>query len=92
MVIGVVGKLLGRKISVKSVLIVLFTTLILTALFTLLDNVITPLFYAYSKESAKAYWALSLTALIPQEICVLLTVGALFAPLVKLFERIKPFN
>ena len=91
-VVGLIGKAMKGKINLKSTLIVLLTVFILTALFTILDNIITPLFYAFSREVTKAYMLASLTALIPQEICVLLTVGTLFPPLVKLLERIKSFK
>ncbi len=91
-VMGLIGKAMNREVNLKKTLLVIFITLCFTALFTLLDNVITPLYYAYNFESAKAYAMASLFALIPQEICTLITMGTLFIPLVKLFERIKPIK
>ena len=57
-----------------------------TVCFTLLDDVITPFFYGYSLELAVAYFYAGFTAMIPQTLCTILSVGILFLPLRKIFE------
>ena len=88
-VVGVLSFVFKRKISVKNIVILVSTVLILTLLFTMLDNVITPLFYGYSRETAKAYFIASLYTVIPQSICAVVTMSCLFYPLIELYERLK---
>ncbi len=57
-----------------------------TVCFTLLDDVITPLYLRYSAEGAIAYFYASFTALLPQTVCCVLSVGFLFLPLKKTFS------
>lgn len=60
---------------------------LMTVLFTLLDDVITPLFYGYTKAAAVGYFYGGFIAMIPQTICAAVSVWALFLPLKKVFER-----
>lgn len=60
-----------------------------TACFTLLDGVITPIWYRFSERATKAYFISSLPFMIPQIICSALSVGILFLPLQKAFRVIK---
>ncbi len=60
-----------------------------TVCFTLLDDVITPLFYGFSKLSALAYFYASFTAMLPQTVCTAVTVGTLFMPLTSVLNRMK---
>lgn len=59
-----------------------------TMCFSLLDDVITPLVYGYSMEAAKVYFLNSLTVMIPQILCTLISVSLLFRPLVTVFDRV----
>lgn len=88
-VIGLIGKAMNRSIDIKNLIIIVLSVLALTVIFTLLDNIITPLYYAYSEKMAKAYWVSSVATLIPQVICAGITVSLLFPPLVRIFEKIK---
>lgn len=63
-----------------------------TVMFTLLDDVITPLVYGYSKEAAAAYFYGGFLAMIPQTVCVAISVFALFLPLRKAFLLAKKFE
>ena len=54
-----------------------------TVLFTLLDDVITPLFMGYSAEAATAYFYTGFMAMLPQTICGAVSVFVLFLPLKK---------
>lgn len=60
-----------------------------TALFSMTDNLITPLWLGYGWEETKAYFLLSLPVMFPQIGCTGVTVGFLFLPLVKAFRLIK---
>ena len=86
-IIGIVGRTMKKKLSVKSLIITVLAVLLLTVFFTVLDNVITPIFYGYSVEAMNAYWVASLSAVIPQSVCAVVTVGLLFPPLIKIFEK-----
>lgn len=57
-----------------------------TVCFTLLDDVLTPLFYRLSAEAALAWFYTSFTAMIPQTICCVVSVSVLFLPLRKSME------
>ena len=59
-----------------------------TACFTMLDNILTPLWYGFSKRATKAYITASLPFMIPQLICTALSVGLLFLPLQKTFSLV----
>ena len=60
-----------------------------TVMFTLLDDVITPLFLGYSAEAATAYFYTGFIAMLPQTICAAVSVFVLFLPLKKAFGSIK---
>ena len=65
------------------------TAILCTALFTLLDDLLTPLFYAYSPRAMKAYFYASLPFLFGQTVCAGVSVGALFLPLTRALETAK---
>ncbi len=88
-VIGLIGKAMNRELNFKKHILVVLAVAILTILFTLLDNIITPNFFGYTSDATKAYWVTSLTAVIPQTICAIVSVGLLNMPLVKLFDKLK---
>lgn len=60
-----------------------------TACFSLLDGVITPVWYGFSERATKAYFAASFPFMIPQIVCTAISVGVLFLPLQKAFAMIK---
>ncbi len=60
-----------------------------TVCFTVLDNIVTPLFYGMTKDAAKGYFIASLPLMLPQVVCTAVTVGALFLPLERAFRLIK---
>ena len=51
--------------------------------FTLLDNLLTPWYYAYTPKAAQRYFKASIPFLIGQTICVGVSVAGLFLPLTK---------
>ncbi len=82
---------LGKKITVapKTLPILAAIACFGTVCFTLLDNVLTTLWYGYSARAARAYFMASLPFMIPQVICTAVSVGVLALPLVKAFFVIK---
>ena len=57
-----------------------------TASFTMLDNLITPLWYGYTERVARAYFYASFSFMIPQIVCTAVSVSILFLPLERAFR------
>lgn len=85
-VFGLIGKLFRHEYSIKKHMVVLFIAVIMTALFTMTDNVLTPLMYGFTVNAAKAYFVASLYTVIPQIICAFVTVLIIFPVLVKVLK------
>lgn len=83
--------LIGRKwrAGVKALPWLDLIACVCTVCFTLIDNVLTPLWYAYSAQAARAYFVASLPFIIPQVICTALSVALLLLPLTKVFSFVK---
>lgn len=83
--------LLGK--SKKRLLFMLpFAVLIaclLTASFTLLDDIITPLYYGFSQKATRVYFYYSLPVLCTQTVCAGITIAVGFIPICKAFQIIK---
>lgn len=83
---------LGKKFSafgnreIAGLVTVTALAVICTALFTLLDDIISPLFYGYTAEAAYGYFIASLYTMLPQCLCTLVSVGLLFIPLSRVFK------
>lgn len=86
---GWLGKRLTGKITIPKMGVIVVSAVVFTVLFTLLDNVITPLIYGFHGNAAKVYFIQSLTAMIPQSVCAAVTVLLLFAPLTRIIRRIN---
>ena len=82
---------LGKKIKAPVRWLVLLTLIacLCTVCFTMLDNVLTPLWYGYTARAAKVYFYASFTTMIPQTICTAVTVVGLFLPVWKAFSSVK---
>lgn len=85
---------LGAKIKnpARSLWLVVLTACLCSVCFSMLDNIITPLWYHYTPRAAHAYFLASLTVMIPQVICTAVTVGLLFLPLHKVFVLVKSWG
>ena len=83
------GKRITGKITLPKLCVIVASAMVFTVLFTMLDNVITPLIFAFHKNAAAVYFAQSLYALVPQTICTMATVSILFVPLVKILQKIS---
>lgn len=85
---GWLGKRFAGQITLLRAGIVVASAVVFTVLFTLLDDLITPLIFGFHPNAAKVYFLQSLTAMIPQSICAAVTVSILFAPLQRVLRRI----
>ena len=83
------GKKISHNLGFREVLIAIISSVIFTVCFTLLDDVLTPLFYGFSKAAAYAYFYASLYAMLTHTICVGITVATLFKPLTFVLSKIK---
>lgn len=59
-----------------------------TICFTLLDDVITPLFMGMTQQTALTYFFVSFTAMLPQTICAIVTVSTLFLPVTSALRKV----
>ncbi len=85
-VFGLLGKWCKRQVGAREKVITVLTAIVMTVFFTALDDIITPLYYGYSLDAAKAYALASVAAMIPQIFCVAISVTILFPVLVKAFR------
>ena len=83
--------LIGRKwqVGVKTLPFFIAIACFCTVCFTMIDNVLTPLWYAYSAEATRAYFLASLPFVLPQVVCVATSVAFLLLPLNKAFSLLK---
>ncbi len=83
--------MLGKRIQqpLKYVWLIVLSACLCTVCFTMLDNIITPLWLGYTRAAAKLYFKASLTFMIPQVICTAVSVACLFFPLFKAFGYLK---
>ena len=86
---GILGNALRRRADLKTQLLMTVLAVLFTALFTLLDDAVTPLFYGYTKDAALAYFLASLPTMAMQCVCALLTVFLLFRPLMAVLRRVR---
>ncbi len=86
---GRLGSKACGKVSKKLYFITLFSAVLFTVLFTLLDDLITPLFYGFTANAFKGYFLGSLYPLLKSVICTFFSVGILFVPLFKLLNKLK---
>ena len=79
--------LLGETVKVpnKKLYLIVLIACICTVCFTMIDNILTPLWYGYSQKAARLYFKYSLPVLIPQVVCTAVTTSVLFLPLRKAF-------
>ena len=86
---GLLGNALHRRTGVRVQMLLTVLAVLLTALFTLLDDAVTPLLYGYTKEAALAYFLASLPTMAVQTVCAAVTVLLLFRPLLFILIRVK---
>ena len=91
-VFGLIGIKFKRTVNLKNLVILVVVASVMTALFTALDDVITPLYYGYSLNAMKAYALASLTAMVPQVICTIITVALLLPIIIRVFCAVYPIE
>ena len=81
---------LGKRVRLTAKNVVWLTAVacVCTVCFTVLDNIITPLWYGYSGRVFKLYFYASFSFMLPQVICTAISVGVLFFPLAKIFKKL----
>ncbi len=88
-VIGFIGNAFSHKLGWVSVVVIVLVTAVLTACFTLLDDIISPLYYGFTKDATKAYFIASLPIMLTQVPISSITVALLIFPLYKCFKIAK---
>ena len=86
---GLLGIKLKKELNLVIHIILVIAACIMTIIFTGLDDIITPLYYRFSIDAMRAYALASLTAVIPQVICTIVTVSFLLPILNRVFGNIK---
>lgn len=86
-VFGILGKNI-KEPKEKMPLLILIAC-VCTVCFTMLDNLLTPLWYGYTKKTAWLYFKYSLPVVFPQTVCTGITTALLFLPLRKVFLTVK---
>ena len=81
-----IARLVSLNGKAKEISIIVAMAVCCTVMFTLLDDVITPLIYGYSLDVAIGYFYASFLALLPQTISVSISVAILFYPLKKVMQ------
>ena len=84
---GWFGNLVKKPLSALWWIVV--TACLCSLCFTMIDNLLTPLWYGFSQRATRAYFNASLPLMIPQVVCTALSVSVLFLPLQKAFTIIK---
>lgn len=80
---GFLGNKFNRKTPLPAYICAVILSTAFTAVFTLLDDVITPLFYRFGWSATKAYFYSSLPFMLSQCVSVAVSVGILFVPVCK---------
>ena len=84
---GWLGKCFAGRITLFRFGVVAVSAVVFTVMFTLLDDVITPLMFGFHPNAAKVYFLQSLSAMIPQSVCTAVTVAVLFTPLTRVIRK-----
>lgn len=80
---------LGKKPCGNKPAVTVSVATLCTAIFTMLDNVITPLWMGWSANATAIYFRASLPFMLVQCLSTLLTMLVLFRPLSGIFKKIK---
>jgi hypothetical protein len=86
LVFGGIGRMFKGEYTLKKHILLLCLAVVATALFTLIDDVVTPLTYAFTWKATKAYFLTSLYTMLPHILCVGLTVIFIFPPLLRVLR------
>ena len=84
---GWMGK--RKTLNQKTLFLVTFTACCCTLGFTLLDNILTPVWYGYTSKATLAYFYASISFVIPHLVCTAVSVVLLFLPLASTLFHLK---
>lgn len=84
---GTLGKQMHA--NAKTLVFIVITACVCSAVFSLLDCVVTPLWYGYSLGATKGYFLATLPVACVQMACVSVQTAILFLPLERTFRVIK---
>ncbi len=85
---GGMGHLRHERLSAGTYLLLTLLAVVCTAGFTLLDDIITPVFYGFTWEQMKVYWIASLAVMLSQILCAAITVPLLVPPLLGAYRHL----
>lgn len=88
LVFGLIGNKFKHTLTTERHIFIIVMSVIMTALFSVIDDIITPLYSGLNFEATKAYWLASLPFAIPQMVCAFITVLLLLPVLVKTYSVI----
>ncbi|MCI8344313.1 MAG: hypothetical protein HFE25_07730 [Clostridia bacterium] len=91
-VFGILGAKFKKELNMKLLVLIVIIASLLTVIFTVLDDIITPLYYGFSIDTMKTYAIASLAAVVPQVICTVLTVILLLPILIRIFRQLAFFK
>lgn len=86
---GLLGNVFRHKMNWRIHVTLIVYAVVMTGCFTLIDDLITPWMMGYTAKAARLYFYASLTAMIPQTVCALATVGLLLRPLCKAYRVVQ---
>ena len=86
-IFGTLGK--KWKPTVKNLIYLTAIACLCTACFTMLDNLLTPLFYGYTPKAIEVYFYASIPFMISHLVCTAVSVALLFLPLERLLRWIS---
>ena len=83
------GKVLKGSSVLRQAIVVTVFSVFFTVIFSVIDCIVTPLFYSYTKSVWVAYIYQCAPVCLIQCVCVGISVGLLFTPLKSAFEVVK---
>lgn len=86
LVFGAFGNAFGHEYGVKRHIVIVIFAVLMTVCFTMIDNVLTPLWFGFSMNAAKSYFMASLPIMTTQSICALVTVTVFFPVVLKFLK------
>ena len=88
-VFGLLPRFTEKLSQGKRVVLVVLFAAVMTVCFTLIDDIVTPLYYGYSARAAEVYFYNSLLVMGMQVACTIVTVSLLFVPLRRAFGLVR---
>ena len=91
-VVGGVGRIVKDKSTITQIVSLTAAAVVLTLLFTVIDNLLNVILFQLSPTAIKIYVTQSISVAITQAVCSAVTVPLFFFPLNKIFCLVKQGN